>query len=161
MANEVKPRVGDMLRSFSNALEAAAELLTIACDKHGGDWEGGRLSGELSATEAQRKCDNSLSRHFLAKLSGKLIDDDPKDGTGCYHDVAVLVNAMMAVERRLRMGKGSSDLCVDEGCPHHGIEHVCVALKCPACDGELLLMHSNEGDFWRCKTCCVDNKAKS
>lgn len=101
----VRPRAGEAMASLANALSAVAEAMTIACDMHGGEWEGGRLSAPVS--EVSRKCYNSLMRHYFAKAAGNPIDDDPKQGTGCHHDVLIAVNALIAVERRLRDEKHS------------------------------------------------------
>ena len=91
-----KARVGKTVLSLSNAIVAVAEILTIGHEKHGGAWDGGRMSAE----DCIEKCDDSMMRHFLEDGI-----DDGEGGTGMHHDVAVAANALIRLERRIRNDK--------------------------------------------------------
>ncbi len=105
MKHKGKPRVGETITSLANAINAISELLTRACDMHGGEWEGGRL--KLSYEDCNRKCINSMMRHFIAEATGELIDRG-EGGLGMHHDIAIAANALIRVERRLRDEAGSA-----------------------------------------------------
>lgn len=92
-----KPKTSETFRSLSNALIAVTELLTVGQVLHGGDFEGGRLASDNCIEE----CNDSMMRHFLA---GDGLDTG-EGGSGMHHDVAVATNALMAVEKRLRLEK--------------------------------------------------------
>lgn len=84
-----KPRVGATITTFANALYELAELMTQGQRIHGGDWEGGRMSGPEKIEDAV----DSLGRHLLA-----MAQEDLDPDTGLPHRVALLANALIIVE---------------------------------------------------------------
>lgn len=82
-----KPMTGLVLRDFSRALTAVAEVGTYGATKYS-------PSGWLEVPDAERRYLDALFRHLLAT--------DTRDESGLLHEAHVAWNALAVLELKLR-----------------------------------------------------------
>lgn len=85
-----KPKIGDMMAHFSQALWKIAELDTYGADKYGAD-------NLFKVENGYRRYTDAALRHFLLET----VEETDKE-TGLHHAVAVAWNALARLEILLR-----------------------------------------------------------
>ena len=86
-----------MMRMLPHALWEVTKVLTYGHEKHGGDFDGGRMSSDTCLTE----CEDSLGRHILQELMGEEVDDEVE----IIHAAFIAANALIKLELLLKEKK--------------------------------------------------------